>query len=161
MAPFLQKDIGGLDIPVDNALSMQELQYVAQFPDHLPELLLRKLRRTGGLPLYIYLDHSSRVIGDPDLVQLRQSGMRAVPEHPALDTLVSDPDSLLQNAAGNPRISSALFLHISSSFHVLFLHIPHISPVLPHTFSVLSPISGHPIPCPNRRKICSKIGNSF
>ena len=82
MALRPQEDVGGLDVPVDDALSVQELQHGAQLPDHLPELLFRQLCGAGALAFYIFFDYASEVIGDRDLIQLRQIGMGAFLQHP-------------------------------------------------------------------------------
>ena len=68
MAFFREEDIGGLDVPVDDALSMEEFQHGAQLPDHLPELLPGQLRFPGCLSLYVFLNHRGGVLSDGDFV---------------------------------------------------------------------------------------------
>ena len=75
MSILCQNNIGGLDIPVDNPVFMQETQYIANFLSDHPALFFRQFHAAHRLSLDIFLHNGGTVSCKRYLVYRRQIRM--------------------------------------------------------------------------------------
>ena len=75
-----QKNVGGLDVPVNDALPVEEGQDGAKLPGNLEEPPLRQIRGAQGGPVHVLLHHRGGLLVQANLVELGQKGVGAVPQ---------------------------------------------------------------------------------